>query len=249
MGLLRKPGYLWPALWGAVVVAMGAVLYAEYEFGKVQAGTGPRAPAKVAEARVLPAFALPPEAQAAPETVARPLFVPTRRPSPPAAVAAVPVMRKSQFVLTGVTVTPELSFAFLKEVATGKTQSVKKGGQVNGITVEAVEARRVVLKQGEETEELPLNIQVPARVAAAPAATGAVPPAPGATAVPGAAPGAAPRAVPGIDGTAVPPRPVPGAPPAAPGSLPGAAAAPAPAPAPGMQAPATGRRRPWINAQ
>jgi general secretion pathway protein N len=121
MAILRKPEYFWPALWVGIAAALVVVIALEYQFGAVTVGDGQRAPAKVIEAKLLPAFALTPETQSAPETVGRPLFVPTRRPAPAAATAAVQTMKRGQFVLTGVTVTPELSFAFLKEVANGKT--------------------------------------------------------------------------------------------------------------------------------
>lgn len=247
-----RPEYFWATLWAAVVLLLGGALAAEHFLGGVDVGQGAHPPARVADARLLPSFSLPPEPQPASETVTRPLFVPTRRPSPPAPAAAASAMKKGQFVLTGVTVTPEASFAFLKEVAGGKTHSVRKGSQVGGITVDTVEARRVVLRQGEETEDLPLNVQVPARTAQAPGAPmpGGVPPAPGA--VP---PASVPGAMPGATGPSSMPRPgMPGAPaPAAPGAP--VPAATAPQAAPGTPAPAapaapvTGRRRPWINAQ
>jgi hypothetical protein len=263
MATLRKPEHFWPALWAVVVLAFLAIIALEHFFGRVELGNDPRGAAKIVEARLLPAFRMPPEAQLAPETVARPLFAPGRRPAPPAATSGVPTMRKGQFVLTGVTVTPDEAFAFLKEVATGKTQSVKKGTQVNGITMDTIEPRRVVLKQGEETEELALNIQVPARVAAAaPAPAGSVPPAPGSAPAAQGAAATAPRP-PG----SVPPGPAPAAPtgvvppgmaaaggssgvPAAPGATPAAAPAAAPQPAmPALPGPAPGRRRPWITSQ
>ena len=86
--LLRKPEYFWPTLWGALAIAMAGVLALEFAFGDVETGQGPRAPAKVVDAKLLPPFTLPPEAQAGTETVDRPLFVPGRRPAPPAATAA-----------------------------------------------------------------------------------------------------------------------------------------------------------------
>lgn len=246
MAFFRRPEHFWPAFWIAVVAALSAVIAAEHFLGRVEIGEGPRAPAKIAEARLLPAFTLPPEGQSATDTVTRPLFVPTRRLSPPVATAAATTMKKGQFVLTGVTVLPEASYVFLRDVATGKTQSVKKGSLVNGITVELVEPRRIVLRQGDETEDLPLNIQVPARVVAAPSPSGAVPPAPGAVPAPVATPSlpsaaarpgglAPPMAAPAAAGRAA-------APPAQPGSPVIGDAAPA-VPA------STSRRRPWINAQ
>ena len=244
-----RPEYFWATLWAAVVLLLGGALAAEHFIGGADVGQGAHPPARVADARLLPSFALPPEPQPASETVTRPLFVPTRRPSPPAPAAAASAMKRGQFVLMGVTITPEASFAFLKEVAGGKTHSVRKGSQVSGITVDTVEPRRVVLRQGEEREDLPLNVQVPARTAQAPGAAmpGGVPPAPGA--VP---PGPVSGAVPGSTAPSSVPRPgMPPVPmPAAPGSP--VPAVPAPQAAPGTPAPAatvTGRRRPWINAQ
>lgn len=240
MASLRKPEYFWPIVWGGLLVVLAAAIVVEHYFGQVTVGEGPRPPARIVEAKLLPPFSLPSEGQAAPETVARPLFVPTRRPSPPASVAAASSMKRGQFVLTGVTLTPDAAFVFLKEVATGKTQSIRKGLQVNGLTVETVEPRRVVLRQADETEELALNIQVPPRVAAAPAPSTAVPGAPGAPGVAGVPPG--------------PPTRMPVNP--ATGPVPPGSGAPAPAPAaqgapatPQVPAPATGRRRPWINPQ
>jgi len=239
MTFLSTPERLWPVFWATVVAVLGAVVASEYFFGSVDAGKGTRLPAKVADAKLLPPFSLPPEAQAAPETTARPLFVPTRRSSPPVAAAAQSTMKRGQFVLTGVTVTPDAAFAFLRE-AGGKTQSVRKGAQVGGITVDIIEPRRVVLRQGEETEELALNVQVPSRVVAAPPPSGATPPAPGAVPAPGGAiPPAARPQIPGM-----PPSTLPGA------GAPAAAAAPQAVPGtPAASAPVTGRRRPWINAQ
>ncbi len=82
-----------------------------------------------------------------PETVARPLFVPTRRPSPPVATAAAPTMkqgtvrayRRHGHAGGGLRLPARRS-------PRGKTHSVKKGTQVNGITVDVVEPRRVVLQ-------------------------------------------------------------------------------------------------------
>jgi general secretion pathway protein N len=270
MDRLRKPEYFWPAVWAVVAVALVLVLVLEHDFGKVEIDNGSRGPAKLADAKLLPPYALPPEAQAAPETVARPLFVPTRRPSPPAAAATVALMRKGQFVLTGITITPEMSFAYLKEVANGKTQTIKRGAAVNGMTVDVVEARRVVLKQGEESEELALATQVPPRVATAPAQPpqpgqpGLPPGMPGFGAPPTAgaamAPGTLPvpsntPAGPGVQ-TAFGVPPAPGMPPA-PGTAPPLAGAPnpgatgptPPAAAQSMPTQPSGRRRPWINAQ
>lgn len=238
MAILRKPEHFWPALWLALLVVLGAVLAVEHFFGGVEVGSGARSPARVVEAKLLPPFVLAADGDAAPETVARPLFVPTRRPSPPLASAAATTMKRGQFLLTGVTVTPDTAFAFLREHATGKTHSVRKGSTVNGLTIDKVEPRRVVLRQGEEIEDLTLYTQAPARIAAAPAPSAAVPPAPGAAAIPAPAGAVANPVFPGTM--------------AAPGTAPAASAAAQPGAtpaAPGAPPPATGRRRPWITAQ
>jgi len=227
-----KGGSFWVALWGGVAVALALAIGVEHYLGSEEPSAAPRAPAKVADARMLPPFTLAVADQVAPETAARPLFIPTRRPAPPAATVQQ-TMRKGQFALTGVTVSSEASFAFLRELSTGKTKSVRKGAEVNGLRVDAVEPRRVVLRQGEETEDLFLAIQSPPKQAAPP---------PGAPGSPGAPPNIfAPGGVP-LPGT-------PGGPPmqgAAP--QPGAAppANPAGTPTPGAEAPSTGRRRPYM---
>ena len=267
MDALRKPEFFWPAVWGVAAAALVIVLVLEHDFGTVEIDNGARAPAKIADAKLLPPYALAPEAEAAPETVARPLFVPTRRPSPPAAVAAAATMKKGQFVLTGVMVTPEMSFAYLKEVANGKTQSVKRGTAVNGITVDLVEGRRVVLKQGDEVEELALAIQVPSRIANVPgqpppqpglppASSGPMPPPGGVPMVPGTFQPAVPNVSATQNASGVPPAPtMPGVPvAAAPAGVNPPATGPQPTTAPAAQSlpqpnQPSGRRRPWINAQ
>lgn len=138
--------------------------------------------AKSSESAVLPAFALPAMEAGFKETVDRPLFIPTRRPVPIATGDGTPVMKKGQFKLAGTIMNKDLPYAFLVEIATGKGMRVSKGAGImaTGISVDAIEASRVVLKQGEETEELTL------RTAASPP-----PPAPPPASAP---PGAAQRA-------------------------------------------------------
>src|SRR4051812_1976423 len=60
----------------------------------------PKAPA-VSEVKILPPLAAVVPDQAYPETAARPLFTPTRRPAP-AAPAVAGTMQKGQYILTGV---------------------------------------------------------------------------------------------------------------------------------------------------
>ncbi len=95
-----------------------------------------------------------------PETVDRPLLVPTRRPPPPpvAPVAAAPSMVRGQFTLKGTMVNTEVTTAYLFETATGKSFGVKKGDTIPGknIIVAEVANNSAVLKQGDDTESLEL---------------------------------------------------------------------------------------------
>ena len=136
--------------------------------------------AKSSESAVLPAFALPAMEIGFKETVDRPLFIPTRRPVPLVIGAGTPVMKKGQFKLAGTIMNKDLPYAFLVEIATGKGMRVAKGTDImsTGISVDAIDAARVVLKQGEETEELTL------RTAASPPPPPAPPPASAAPGVP-----------------------------------------------------------------
>lgn len=241
MSAAARSGNFWVALWAGAAATLALLIGIEYHLGSEEPADVRRAPAKVADARMLPPFSLPGAEQVAPETADRPLFTPTRRPAPPAASVQA-TMRKGQFVLTGVTVSQDASFAFLREVASGKTKSVRKGAEVNGLRVDTVEARRVVLRQGEETEDLLLAIQSPPKTVVPPPVPGAPAGAqgaqgatnifaPGGVPLPGAPGGPSQAGTPG----AVPP---PGA---APPTNPAAAAAPA------RSGEATsGRRRPWM---
>jgi len=225
--------HFWIALWGGTAALLALAIGVEHYVGSEEPAARPRAPAKVADARMLPPFSITAVDQVAPETAARPLFTPTRRPAPPPATVQA-TMKKGQFVLTGVTVSADASFAFLREVASGKTKSVRQGAELNGLRVDLVEPRRVVLRQGQETEDLLLAIQTPAKSSAqvlVPGPRSGTPNlfAPGGVATPGAPGGPPPEAKPG---TAVPP---PGAQPTNPAAT----------PTPGNEA--TGnRRRPWM---
>jgi len=155
---LGKPEHFWPLVWGVACVALAGVITAEVLLGEVGAGKGPRAPAKATEARLLPTFALAAEAQAGTETTSRPLFVPGRRPAPPAASADSGVMKKGQFVLQGTTILGDLSFAMLKEVATGRIHRVQKGSRLNDLTLAEVGPTHAVLTLGSDTERVPLLV-------------------------------------------------------------------------------------------
>jgi hypothetical protein len=190
--LLRGP-YLFSTLLAAGIVLTLVVIGLETDWGR--AGhfvpvVKRMAPARIADAGLLPAFSLAPIDQVSPQAGERPLFVPSRRPAPAAVASQASAMRKGQFLLQGTSITKDFGdIAMLKEVATNRSYVVRKGEQLNGITVDKVDASRVLLKQGEETEDLAIKTQGPTKaVPPAPITSGSIfqqpaPPAP-ATAVP-----------------------------------------------------------------
>lgn len=123
---------------------------------------------------MLPAYKLAPVESGYKQITERPLFVPTRRPAPAANTSAQVAMKKGQFKLAGTTVSAGVSVAYLVETVNNKTHRVNLGSEINGIRVERVDATRVLLKQGDDSEELSLRTSVspklppPAQVAAAP---------------------------------------------------------------------------------
>ncbi len=154
---------------------------------------------------MLPPFVMPPIDPTYKETVERPLFSQTRRPNPPAAaVATMPAMEKGKYRLSGTSVNAQLSTAFLVDLKSGKTWRVAKGAIVDptgsqGVTLDSVDATRVVLKLGDETEVLTLATSKSAAVPPPNFAQNVIPP--GAQAINGtvaqvAAPTASPSAGP-----------------------------------------------------
>lgn len=111
------------------------------------------------EARLLPPVVAAAPEQAYPETTARPLFTPTRRPAPPENVAAKPAFSRGQFVLQGVIVVGQEKTALLKEKASGKVHRVESGKDLNGITVERIDPTEVTLAMGGEKEKIALVTQ------------------------------------------------------------------------------------------
>jgi len=191
-GLLRGP-YLFSTLLAAGIVLALVAIGLETDWGRAGHSVPVikrMAPARIADAGLLPAFSLAPINQVSPQAEERPLFVPTRRPVPVAVVSQASAMHKGQFLLQGTSITKDFGdVAMLKEVATNRSYVVRKGEQLNGITVDQVEPSRVLLKQGEETEDLGIKTQGPTKaVPPAPITSGSIfqqpaPPAP-ATAVP-----------------------------------------------------------------
>ena len=122
--------------------------------------------------KILPEFSLPDPETGFPELLARPIFSTSRRAFVAAAPEDAGAMKKGQFVLVGVLISPRQRSALLRDVATGKTVTVAQVGVVRGMTVGQVLPGRVVLRQGEESEELLLNVltgpKPPQRVQVAP---------------------------------------------------------------------------------
>lgn len=199
-----------PLIGVLAVAAAGLAVVIGFETGfgvrlapSVPAGTG--SPAAPFVAKLLPPFTAASAEQAYPEMVARPLFVPLRRPAPAAEAAAQSVMKRGQYVLQGVTIAGDTRIALLREKATGHVVRVEKGHEVNGMKLSEVNPEAVTLTQGAEQEVLPLQVLKPGLPAVAPNAG------PFGPAVPGAAPPAMPApgnpvaAPPGATGFGPPP--------------------------------------------
>lgn len=233
MSLRRNPLIV---VLGVAAVALAAVLAAEVAFfGGERAGPAPK-PAVAQEAKLLPPVPTVVPDQAYSETVARPIFVPTRRPAPAVAVAAAPAFQRGQFTLHGVIVAGNNRTAMLREKSSGRVHRVEAGKEVNGIKVVQIEPTVVTLGMGEERETVALTVQKPGGAPGAPGApqAAAAPPPSGPGGPFGAPP--SPFPAPGAPPTAV--RPAPGQPPGA-SPFPRAAQPPAAGAPPAPTAPTT----------
>lgn len=102
----------------------------------------------------------PPLKQSYNEIQARPTFIPDRRPIATLADTSLPpAMRKGQFILIGVILTKDSKIAMLNEIATNEVFVVEQGKEINGMQLENLESERITLKQGDEHEDLMLDIQ------------------------------------------------------------------------------------------
>lgn len=115
--------------------------------------------AKAPAVALLPEFSLPPRETAYSETLTRPLFIPSRRGSL-TGNKGPQQMKKGQFALSGVIIVPGQRLALLRDVTTGKSERVEQGHEIRGMLAERVDAGVVVLKQGNESEELMLLVQL-----------------------------------------------------------------------------------------
>src|SRR5215831_15146852 len=185
--LQRRPLVAVLAVAAAVlVIALGL----ETGFGTRLAPAIPAGVSKAAapfEAKLLPALAATDPERSYPEMTARPLFVPLRRPAPPAEQVAQSNLKKGLYVLQGVTIAGDTRIALLKEKATGHTARAEKGKDLNGAKVAEVTPESVTLAVGADQEVISMQVVKPGAPTSAgplgpfaPAAGGAAPPVPGA---------------------------------------------------------------------
>ena len=148
----------------AVSILLAVVIAVEAEFGvtlrdAMRPASGK--PALPTDSRLLPpAIAMAPE-QAYPETTARPLFIPTRRPAPELAAAPQSAMTKGQFVLAGVITVGDNRTALLREKSNGRIHRVERGKEVNGMKIADIQREQVTLALGGEQEVLNLAVLRP----------------------------------------------------------------------------------------
>ena len=178
---VRRYGVTTVLALGLVAIAVGIGVETNWGQGLNSAEILPtKVAAQDQEHVLLPPYALPPIDPAYKETVERPLFISNRRPAPAGSGTALTAMRKGQYKLTGTSISSTMIVAYLVETASGKALRALKGAEVgpgSGIKIDKVEANRVILRQGDETEELTLRTATsPPRpataVVAAPSAPG-----------------------------------------------------------------------------
>ena len=168
---MGREKYLAIAL-AVVALALGGVLFWEWDQGMrleqdlLKLRTIPVTP--VPGQSILPEFALPEAEAGFPELISRSLFTVGRRSTAAGAKGGRGSMKKGQFVLVGVMITPAQRSALLRDVQTTKTETVPLVGAIRGMTLGEVEPSRVVLRQGAESDELILNVQIGPKGSAAP---------------------------------------------------------------------------------
>jgi hypothetical protein len=148
----------------AVAIALVVAIGVETGFGArlgASVPAGVSRPASPQELKLLPPLAAINADTQYPETTSRPLFVPLRRPAPPADVAQASAMKRGQFVLQGITIAGDIRIALLRDKSTGHIHRVEKGHELGGMKVAEVTPESVTLMQGNEQEVLPLQVLKP----------------------------------------------------------------------------------------
>lgn len=198
-----------------LALLLGAVLAWEWELGRQLEGEFAKMrklPVTAVPAlSVQPEFSLPDVESGFPELLARPIFFSSRRTMASASQDAAGGWKRGQFELVGVVITPGLRAALLRDAESGKTKTIAMGAQIQGLTLGEVEAGKVVLRMGAESEELTLKVQVSAKPPL-PGAAQAQAPAASQPSSPAAPPVAA-QTLPVPGGVQSAPRPTPKTPP------------------------------------
>ena len=150
---LSRPGTI-TAL-AALCAVFGGVIYSEASGPVGDDGLPARVTASASERASLPetdGFS-PPAAQTYGEITERPLFSPTRRPTPrhtaPDAIGAV-----SSFVFAGSVISRNERVALVQHGHPGKLVRLREGDLLEGWTVVSIEADRIIIEHGSEREEL-----------------------------------------------------------------------------------------------
>ncbi|MES2932269.1 MAG: hypothetical protein V4805_02110 [Pseudomonadota bacterium] len=167
MRLRFQPRYFYTCLLLVPILLLGAIIGRELDWGRKLHSKVPTSKVPVHKSTPVvlqPEFGLPQLDQTYGEMLARPLFVPTRRPPPPPpppvpVVPPKPMMRKGQFVLLGVIITKDKKIALLREISNGKSVRVELGSEINGIKLEKLEHDKAIFKQWDDQEELILKVQ------------------------------------------------------------------------------------------
>lgn len=106
------------------------------------------------------AFVFPesPDMEIAQELRQRPLFIHTRRPAEPAVPELAPVETDGrELLLTSTIIAPEGRFALARDAETGLTVVLREGQQEGRWYTETIEADRVILRSGPDTQVLRLR--------------------------------------------------------------------------------------------
>ena len=157
------------------LVALAALLVAEWRFpvGRDAASPFVAQGSAAAIASPAPRFTLE-DRETFPETLARPLFMPNRRPpESEAPESPAPVKRAAKpdtkrYALSAIIIVDDERIALLTDTATGGLSRVKEGESVAGWRVEEIREESAVLRNGEVREELPLRIFGPPAIAPKP---------------------------------------------------------------------------------
>jgi len=125
---------------------------------------------EVKKPAVIPTKALPekPAISTYAEVINRPLFTPSRRPTPPKADTNVAAPKAETFDLIGVIISPGSRMALLRTLATSEVMRAVEGQNVGGWEVRSIKPTQVVLQRGAASEVLKItDVVIPNTNAAA----------------------------------------------------------------------------------